>query len=168
MIKTVGAILIFISSILLGFRLGEKKKTGYLECVAFLGLMTYAKSQIEGFFTPTKLIWRGYTNEILEKNGFLPVLRGAESEEVYFDAFSRAFDRTKDRFSMPEAAKSVIVSFGGIIGKSDVDEQISKIDRLTGEMEEICKKAKDDSTRDAKMFLTLGFSVGAAVFIMLI
>lgn len=166
--RYVGAALIFISSVLCGAYLGEKKKAAHDECEAFLELFRYARAEIDLFYTPTKLIWRGFENKTLASRGFLSALASAEGGAVYFDAFTRALDSTEQNFRMSAEAKRVVRSFGSIIGKSDGEEQLMQIDALISDMTEICKKAKSDAARDAKLYLTIGFSLGAAIFILLI
>ena len=166
--KTVGAALIFIVSVLAGISLGEKKKTAHAECEAFLELFRFARAQIDMFYTPTKMIWRGFENKTLEGCGFLQKLAAAEGDVVYFDAFSRAFAEIEPSLVMSAEAKATVRTFGTVIGKSDGEEQLMQIDRLIAEMTEICKKAKSDASRDAKLYLTVGFSIGAVVFILLL
>ena len=166
--RYVGAALIFLSSVLVGAYLGERKKAAFAECEAFLELFRYARAEISLFYTPTKLIWRGFENKTLASRGFLGALASAEDGAVYFDAFTRAFDMTEKSFRMSAEAKNVVRAFGAVIGKSDGEEQLAQIDALIGDMTEICKKAKSDAARDAKLYLTVGFSLGAAIFILLI
>ena len=166
--KTVGAALIFIVSVLAGISLGESKKKAHAECEAFLELFRFARAQIDMFFTPTRMIWRGFENKTLGEICFLQKLAEAEGDLVYFDAFSRAFGEIEPSLSMSAEAKATVRAFGGVIGKSDGEEQLMQIDRLIAEMTEICKKAKSDASRDAKLYLTVGFSLGAVVFILLL
>lgn len=166
--KYVGAALIFLFAVLVGAYLGEKKKAASAECEAFLELFRYARAEINLFRTPTKLIWRGFENETLARCGFLEKLASSEGDAVYFDAFTRAFDETEKSLSMSAEAKSVVRAFGAVVGKSDGEEQLVQIDSLIADMTEICKKAKSDASRDAKLYLTVGFALGAAIFILLI
>lgn len=166
--RFVGAALMFISSVLCGAYLGEKKKAAYAECEAFLELFRYARAEISLFYTPTKLIWRGFENKVLSSRGFLAALASAEDGVVYFDAFTRAFDETEKSLCMSAEAKKVVRAFGSVIGKSDGEEQLAHIDAIISDMTEISGKAKSDAARDAKLCLTIGFSLGAAIFILLI
>ena len=166
--KLAGGAIIFVFSVLVGLILGERKRNASRECAAFLELFRYVRGQISCFDTPTKLIWRNFENAVLEKNGFLKALADAESEEIYFDAFSRAFDMTEPSLSMSGEAKNLIRSFGGVIGKSSSEEQLSVIDRYISQMSEIYEKAKAEADRDGKLYLTMGFSIGAAIFILLL
>ena len=166
--RVVGAALIFIASVLCGVFLGEKKKAAHAECEAFLELFRYARAEISLFSTPTKLIWRSFENKVLSARGFLGALASAEDGVVYFDAFTRALDMTEKSLCMSAEAKNVVRTFGSVIGKSDGEEQLARIDALIYDMAEICKKAKSDAGRDSKLYLTVGFSLGAAIFILLI
>ncbi|MBO4354024.1 MAG: stage III sporulation protein AB [Clostridia bacterium] len=166
--KLAGAFLIFAFSVAVGIILGERKKNASRECAAFLELFRYVRGQISCFDTPTKLIWRGFENDVLEKSGFLKALSEAEDGEIYFDAFSRAFKASSPSFSMSADAKEIVASFGGVIGKSPSGEQLSAIDMLISQMAEASEKAKAEADRDGKLCLTLGFAVGAAIFIMLL
>ena len=116
--KLAGAFLIFAFSVAVGIILGERKKNASRECAAFLELFRYVRGQISCFDTPTKLIWRGFENAALEKNGFLPALKMAEGGDVYFDAFKTALDKTERELCVSDEAKKLLRTFGGAIGKS--------------------------------------------------
>jgi len=166
--KLAGAAMILVFSVLVGAILGERKKNASRECAAFLDLFRYVRGQISCFDTPTKLIWRGFDNAILRKNGFLNSLADVEDEEIYFDAFTRAFNDTEPSLSMESDVKEFIRSFGGVIGKSSSEEQLSVIDRYISQMSEFYEKSKAEADRDGKLCLTMGFSIGAAIFILLL
>ncbi|MBQ0125602.1 MAG: stage III sporulation protein AB [Clostridiales bacterium] len=166
--RFLGALMIFACSSLGGVFLGQRRKQAAHECEAFLELFRYVRSQIEYFETPTKLIWRGFENACLERSGFLKALATRESGEIYIDAFTCVFDETKDRFFMCAEAKSLVRSFGSVIGKSAADEQINSIDYHIEQMKRITESEKEAARRDEKLYLTLGISLGAVLFLMII
>lgn len=166
--KIIGAGLLFLACALAGIWLGEQKKIGVAECEAFLALLRHARSRIDGFDAPTKQIWREFENETLEKNGFLAALRSAENEDVYFDAFSRAFEKTERSLHISSETKKIIRSFGGAVGKSFSEDQLAMIDVCISGMSDVFEKSKSEARRDMKLYITLGFSLGAVIFIMII
>lgn len=168
MVKTVGSLAIFFSFALCGAFIGDKKKRAVRECEAFLDLFIYTKGQISCFLAPTKLIWHNAKNKYLESIGFMAELLTAEDDEVYCDAFSKAFERYKSGFSMSGEAMELIRSFGEKIGKSGEDEQVTNIEYYIAELRRITEKERDMSKRDAKLYMTLGISLGLIVFILLI
>ena len=166
--KIIGAVLLFFACMLAGITLGERKKKSVLECEAFLDLFRHARAEISCFDTPTKLIWRGFSNAVLEKNGFLPALKMAEAGDVYFDAFKTALDKTERGLCVSDEAKKVLRTFGGAIGKSLPEDQLSIIDLCISQMNDVLEKAKNDAKRDSKLYFTLGLSLGAVIFIMML
>ena len=166
--KTAGAALILISFTLLGAYLGERKKRGSREIAAFLALFRYARSQITTFGVPTKQIFCNFENEILKKCGFSDALARAGDGEIYFNAFTEAFDFVSGGLCIDDETKKLIRSFGDVIGKSESGEQIRRIDAITSKLEESAKSAEADAKKEAKIYITLGFSVGAVIFIMII
>lgn len=166
--KILGATILFLALTLLGGSLGRRVRRGENECAAFLDFIRFARSKICALDAPTKEIYRGYENETLRGCGFLYALKKAEAESVYFDAFTRAFDEISASLSLDGEAKTIIRSFGDIIGKSAQNEQLRLIDDVILRLEEKHKKLNDAAKRDAKMYQTLGFSLGAIIFILLL
>ena len=166
--KTAGALIILVSFSLVGAYFGEAKKRGARECAAFLELLRYARLKVSMLDTPTKEIFRGFENETLDKCGFLQRLCIAEGDEIYFNAFTRAFDSVAGSLSMEDDAKTLVRSFGDVIGKSEREEQLGKMDEISASLEELTKKAAAQATKDSKIYKTLGFSLGAVIFILLL
>ena len=166
--KIAGGILIFIFVASSGVLLAKKRKDGVRECAAFLELMKFVRDRIAVFETPTKLIFGEFENATLEDVGFLGALRKRGESGVYYNAFSDAFDAVFDKLSMTDKAKKTVLTFGGVVGKSDSVEQLGRIDGLIDEMKEIIQSESASAARDSKMYVTLGLSVGAAIFILLI
>ena len=68
--KLAGAVLIFVFFSLLGIYKGDYEKKRLSECEAFAELFEYIKNQVRFFLTPTKVMYRNFANDLLEKADF--------------------------------------------------------------------------------------------------
>ena len=166
--KYFGAAIIFLCACAFGVYAGNEEKERLKECEAFLSLFEYVKGQIEFFLTPTKLIYRGFDDPVLEKTGFLAELRAHENDDIYFDAWERAFAETSDNFALSKKEKSIIAEFGAGIGKTDEKTQMKHFDYCIAQLREQIKTLSSVTEKNVKIYRILGFTVGAVAAIMII
>ncbi len=166
--RLAGAVMLFIFFSLLGTFLGEREKKKLCEFEAFSELFIYIKNQVNYFLTPTKTLYRGFENVVLEDRGFLAALRSHENDDVYFDAWRSAFEKCAKNFSFGEKARGIIISFGDAIGKSDGEIQTKSFDYYIGEFTAEFEKQKAVTEKNIKLYRTLGLAAGAFAAIILI
>ncbi len=166
--RAAGAFLLFVFCTLAGFLCGNKEKEKLCECEAFLSLFEYVKHQIDYFFTPTKLIYRNFSNETLEKKGFLPLLRSHEADEVYMDVWRVSFEACKNHFALSASQRDIVFGFGECIGKASAALQSTNFDYYILMMEEEIKKQRAENEKNIKLYRTLGMAAGALAAILVI
>lgn len=166
--RAVGAVFIFIFFSLLGVFRGEKEKERLAECEAFLELFEYIKNQINYFLTPTKVMYRNFSNAVLEKNGFLPALRSHEGDEVYCDIWRTSFESCKKNICLSEKQRALALAFGDCIGKTNAPVQTKSFDYYIAEMSDEISKQRTESAKNAKLYRTLGMAAGALAAILVI
>ncbi|MBE6654414.1 MAG: hypothetical protein E7608_03020 [Ruminococcaceae bacterium] len=166
--RTAGAFLLFIFCTFAGFLCGNKEKEKLCECEAFLSLFEYVKHQVDYFFTPTKLIYRNFSNDILEKRGFLPLLRSHEDDEVYMDVWRTSFEACRKQFDLSASQADIVFGFGECIGKASAALQSTNFDYYILMMGEEIKKQRAENEKNIKLYRTLGMAAGALAAILVI
>ena len=163
-----GAVLLFIFFSLCGVTAGEREKKRLEECEAFLEFFEYIKNQVEFFLTPTKLMYRNFTNTVLEACGFLPALRAQENDEIYCDVWSTALKACTKKLHLSEKQYVLVREFGDCIGKSHGQIQANSFDYYISEMHTEIAREKTESDKNIKLYRTLGIAAGACAAILVI
>lgn len=166
--KYIGAAIIFLCACAFGVFAGNEEKQRLKECQAFLSLFEYVKSEVSFFLTPTKLIFRGFSDETLEKAGFLTELKSHESDDIYFNAWERAFDKCEKNFLLSDKEKKIVREFGASVGKTDGITQTNSFDFYIEQMRDEIGKLASSTEKNVKIFRILGFTVGAIAAIIII
>lgn len=166
--RAAGALLLFIFFAFAGFLKGEKEKERLSECEAFLSAFEYIKNQIDYFLMPTKMIYKNYSNAVLEKKGFLPLLRSHENDAVYADVWRSSFQACRKDFNLTGAQISLVLGFGECIGKSSAALQSANFEYYIFRMSEEIKTQRAQSEKNVKLYRTLGMAIGALVAILVI
>ena len=116
--KWIGAILCFCISVTVGWTAGRNEKERTAQCEAFVEFFAYIQNQVGYFLAPTKLMYKNFRHEVLQKTGFLDALCAHENDEVYFDVWKRALNDCKDTLKLSEAQFEIVYAFGSCIGKN--------------------------------------------------
>ena len=69
--KWIGALLCFFASVSIGWMAGKNEKTRTAQCEAFLEFFVYIQNQVGYFLAPTKLMYKSFRHEVLQRTGFL-------------------------------------------------------------------------------------------------
>lgn len=166
--KYIGAMMIFLSAFAVGISAGDREKRRLKECEEFLRFFEYIKNQVGYFLMPTKLIYRGFESEVLSRTGFLAALCGFERDDVYYDAWVKAFDSCEDRMTLSSEEKAIVRGFGAGIGKSDEHLQMKNFELCISQMKDEISFLKLETANNVKIYTVLGFAVGAAAVILII
>ena len=166
--KLMGAILCFFASVSIGLSAGRNERERTAQCEAFLELFVYIQNQVGYFLAPTKLMYKNFHHEVLKKTGFLDALSSHEEDEVYFDAWNDALVCTRGKLNLSDSQYEIVKAFGGCIGKSNEELQLKHLEYYTKAMRNEVEKQKTEMKKNIKLYRTLGFSVGAAIVILVI
>ena len=168
MIKMVGAALCFLTSFLIGIFAGKKERERTAQCEAFLELFEYVKNQVGFFLAPTKRIYQSFENDVLAQTGFLAALSSHENDEVYFDAWQAALEECRLEIKLSKSQYEIVKAFGACVGKSNEQLQLKNFDYYIKAMTAETEKQKDEMQKNIKLYRTIGFTVGAAIAILVI
>lgn len=166
--RLIGAIFCFLASFLAGVLAGKKEKQRTAECEAFLSLFEYVKNQVDYFLAPTKLIYKNFENDVLEAVGFLDALNDHENDEVYFNAWQDALECCREKLTLTAAQFEIVRAFGSCVGKSNERLQVNSFEYYIKAMTAETAKQKEEMKKNIKLYRTLGFSIGAAIAILLV
>ena len=86
-------------------------------------------------------------------------------EETASASWEKAVDTVI--FNMNEEDKSILKSLGNLLGKTDLEGQISQIELTEHFLEEQIIKAEKERQKNEKLFRTLGMTAGLAIVIIL-
>jgi stage III sporulation protein AB len=167
-LKWIGAVLCFCISVAVGWTAGRNEKERTAQCEAFVEFFAYIQNQVGYFLAPTKLMYKNFRHDVLQKTGFLDALCAHENDEVYFDVWKRALNDCKDGLKLSEAQYEIVYAFGSCIGKSNEALQLKHLEYYSRAMRTATEKQKAQMQKNIKLYRTLGFSVGAAILILVI
>ena len=166
--RIAGALFLFAFFCLLGIYAGEREKNRLAECEAFYELFGYVKNQVNYFLTPTKVMYRNFSNKVLEECGFLPTLRSHENDEVYHDIWRTSLMSCKRNLRLKQTQFSLVLDFGDCIGKNSGAIQTGSFDYYMSELRDEIDKEKEESAKNVKLYRTLGIAAGACAAILII
>ncbi len=166
--KWIGAVFCFLASLGIGLSAGRNEKERTAQCEAFLELFVYIQNQVGYFLAPTKLMYKNFHNDVLQKTGFLEALTAHEADEVYFDAWNDALARARPNLNLSETQYGIVRSFGSCIGKSNEELQLKHLEYYTKAMRAEVEKQKTEMKKNIKLYRTIGFAVGASIVILVI
>ena len=168
MIKLMGAALCFLASFFIGIFAGKSERERTAQCEAFLELFEYVKNQVGFFLAPTKRIYQSFENETLAQTGFLAALVSHEKDEVYFDVWQAALEQCRGSLKLSKSQMEIVKAFGACIGKSNEQLQLKNFDYYIAAMKDETAKQKTEMQKNIKLYRTIGFTVGAAIAILVI
>ena len=166
--KWVGAVICFCVSVACGWTAGKNEKVRTAQCEAFLEFFVYIQNQVGYFLAPTKLMYKNFHSEVLQKTGFLDALCAHEGDEVYFDVWERALLECKERMNLSDGQFETVRAFGSCIGKSNEELQLKKLEYYAEEMQRETEKQRAQTQKNVKLYRTLGFAAGASILILVI
>lgn len=83
-------------------------------------------------------------------------------------ALEKSIEKNKTNLNLNSEDIEIIKSLGKMLGKTDVEGQISEINLTSEFLETQIIKAEEDCKKNEKMYKTLGTIVGLAIVIILI
>lgn len=130
---------------------------------AFAALITRLRSYIEfdrGELATLYTLCGGGDTEPLESAGFLD-----DASELGWDA---AIEKLCSRVYIDAETRAALVEFGGMLGKTGVDEQLRNCDRAVSRLNAIIGDKAPDTAKKAKLWRTLGASAALTIAVILI
>ena len=74
----------------------------------------------------------------------------------------------KDKTNLKQEDLEILKSLGNLLGKTDIDGQVSEIELVNRMLDVQINKAEEDKTKYVKMYRSLGIYIGLAIIVVLI
>lgn len=172
MIKTLGAVLIVLASTLTGFVIAESLRKRLLQLKELQGALIQLQNEI--FYTRTPLpeacVSVAYKskypiNRIFER--VADSLINNKSDSVY-DAFTSALNVDEEGLCVTKEDKEIILDLAKALGESDLEGHKKVFGLTEHNLRTAIQTLEGNVDKNIKMYRYLGFSLGAAVAIILI
>lgn len=160
---------IFGASTSLGFLLSKKYKNRVLELREFKNAINILETKIKFTYEPIPNIF-SEISKIIKLNISEIFKRSSEyiGENTTFEAWNKAIEELRLSLCLNNEDINIIKNLGKMLGKTDVEGQISEIELVSGFIDKQIIKAEEERTKNEKMYRSLGTIVGIAIVIILI
>lgn len=165
--KILGLILIFAAPSTLGFLMSAKVKEELDQIGAFIDLIGYIKYEISLFLTKQDEIFEKFSNDTLEKCGFLEKLRSSPLDGEHSMLY-RALCERDDTLLLDEETLKILKGFAENFGRLALDEQVEKCDTYIKILREIYNSKKADVISKVKLYRNVGLISGMGLVLTLI
>ena len=168
-IKTIILLLILGGSTSIGFLVSEKYKKRVQELKSFKNAINMLETKIKFTYEPIQEIFNEISKTIENKisNIFLKCSKNINTLCVK-DAWNKSIEEEKENLSLNKEDINIIKNLGNMLGKTDVEGQVSEIELVTSFLDTQVKKAEEERRKNEKMYRNLGTIIGLAIVIILI
>lgn len=165
LIKGINMIFIIIICSYIGIIKAKKFETRLIELNKFQNALTMFKTKIEFTYDPIKNIFEEISKIIYleEKNIFKLVI---ESEDEINQAWKISTDEFHEIFNKEDI--DVIKMFGKLLGKTDIEGQVSEILLTQNLIEKQIEKAEYEKSKNSKLYKSMGVICGLGICIILV
>ena len=160
MIKTLGVILLLSGSLYLCFSFSAFERRRVLQCEGFLLLLRHIRAQIACFRMPHDRIWESYSSAELARCGFLDALREKGD-------FTQALLAVRSQIWLSREELDLLLAFGGELGRSYFEDQVSCCDYYIGELEQAYAERRSEQPKRVKLYRSL-FLTGSLMLVIIL
>lgn len=169
--KIFGAVFVLAVSFYIGMMLAANERRRVAELEAFYHLMERIRDSIASLAQPISEICLQYTDETLEKNGFLPRLRdlyqnGMKTENILYRAILE--QDAAHSFQMTAEDVSVLTNYAVSCGQEDSTGEVRRCTYYLSLLEKRLNDAKTALSANTKISRALPLSLGGLLIIMLL
>ena len=165
--KNIGLLLLALVPTVFGFFKGEELGRTARIKKALIAFFQTAQTQIKLYRREQKSLFLNYEDKLLEKIGFLPLLR-EEVEKNPCLALNRALDASCNRLSLSAAESNALTEFSNNFGMQSQASQLADFDKLLSVLNEENEKFRKDLQGRIKLNRTIGITAGLGIYILLI
>lgn len=168
-VKYIGLLLIFISTSGIGVLISKKYSSRVKELTELKNSLNIFKTKIKFTYEPIPDIFSqisGMTNENISK--IFIEANEKMKDKTAGQAWIEAIDDIKSKLNLNEEDINVIKGLSKLLGKTDIDGQVSEIELTSSFIDVQIEKAERDRIRNEKLYKTLGMITGLTIVIILI
>lgn len=159
-LKWAGAGVILLCALMVGRDYTAYVRERLSQYRGFVALLSHIEGMISRFLTPQDGLWHSFSDDALEKCGFLPALRSGKG-------LSEAFIGCVDGLSLSDLTKQRLSDFFSGFGRDYMDGEIARVGELRSELESGLKKEESELEKSLKITnaLLLAGAVGLVILI---
>jgi len=157
---------IFLSSSMIGILLSKKYSSRVKELQEFKNALNIFKTKIRFTCEPIPEIFTEISGSINSNIGSIFKMASNNMKLVTAgEAWNSALDT--EVLNIDDEDKSILKNLSKLLGKTDVEGQISQIELTSTFLNEQISKAEREKNKSEKMYRTLGVILGLAIVIIL-
>lgn len=168
-VKYIGLLLIFISASGIGVLISKKYSSRVKELTELKNSLNIFKTKIKFTYEPIPDIFSqisGMTNENISE--IFIEANEKMKDKTAGQAWIEAIDDIKSKLNLNEEDINVIKGLSKLLGKTDIEGQVSEIELTSSFIDVQIEKAERDKIRNEKLYKTLGMITGLTIVIILI
>jgi len=166
-IKYIILLIIFLTSISIGFLLSNKYKQRVIELREIKNFLGILKTKIRFTYEPLPEIFSdildNFEGNILE---FIKITKTKMNIMPAGIAWQEAIQEAN--FNLNEEDRNLLKKMGNLLGKTDIEGQLSEIEVTENFINKQIDKAEEEKGKNEKMYKTLGIVAGIGMVIILI
>lgn len=158
---------IFLSSSAIGLLISKKYEDRVNELKEFKNALNMFETKIKFTYEPIPEIFDQIAKQMKTTVGRTFKLASSNMEVLTAgDAWDVAVDT--NALNINDEDKNILKNLSKLLGKTDIDGQISQIELTSKFLDEQIEKAEKERLKSEKMYRTLGMVIGLAIVIILI
>lgn len=158
---------IFLSSSAIGLLISKKYEERVNQLKEFKNALNMFETKMKFTYEPIPEIFDQISKQMQTTVGRTFKLASSNMEVLTAgDAWDIAVDTNV--LSINNEDKSILKNLSKLLGKTDIDGQISQIELTSRFLDEQIEKAEKERAKSEKMYRTLGMVIGLAIVIILI
>ena len=167
--RMLGAVLVLSISFYMGLALSGQARRRVAELEGFCRLLEALRDGIASLRLPVGEIYDHFSNETLEKNGFLACLRAKTAEDHVWDPLGEAVREMMDkrRLALLPADAAELLALSRDLGKNDSAGEIKRCEYYLARLSHILKTAEKDAPGDARVSRATSLCAGILAVLLL-
>lgn len=167
-LKYILLVLILAASSKIGIIIAKKYKNRVIELSDFKETINILKTKIKFTYEPLSEIFNEISEITSENISKIFKQTSLNMKKMpVMQAWEQSLEESKNILSLNRDDINVLKGLGKMLGKTDVDGQISEIEVVSEFIETQIKKADIECSKNEKMYRTLGTIIGLAIAIIL-
>lgn len=163
-IKDIGLIAIVLICSYIGFLKSKTFENRVIELSKFQNALVMFESKLKFTYEPIKNIFEEISN-VIYKNQNNVFYYTSKNERNIYQAWCTGIDKN---VFLNNDDKNVIKMMGKLLGKTDIDGQLSEISLGLDLVAKQIKNAENEKNKNSKLYKTMGIILGLGISIILI
>jgi len=166
-IKVMMLVAVFGITTFLGLMMANKFKERVKDLKTIRSILNIIETKIKYTYEPLPLIFEDLSKKFQNGIGIIfKVAKDKMKQTSAGEAWKYAIENSST--NMSEEDLSILKSLDKMLGKTDVEGQLSELELMKNFIETQIKKAEEEQSKNEKLYKNLGMTVGLALVIILV